>query len=439
MYVGSLGGKSEKARKQLNAAGIGFLAMVAEIKIFINQPFTPGRILLGFTGIIAFRTFLEVFSRKHSLFLYDDFYRMVMYYLHPYLSWLCLFAAIALLIAVFIQLRYRESVLFTLLFSPVILIVPLIDTVLGGGRAGAVKYGENFGAFLYEFTHLFDPFAPIAMVTTGVRVEVFLVVTGCLAFGLFVFKRGILHSSALALSIYTVIFMFGYLPAIYTMIGWGPDTVESLAVTGILFEQVLFFFYLFPVVVIAALTAILLARKKCGFRLSVLSIPVTGCISIVLFCTGFFYTAGWLDLVDRISNPGDLLKLAAAVLSLYLLFLSEELHTGNHAREAGPVLLTLSAVFGAASSAAFVLFWLLLASILFLYGHSPFELGKIPVIRHLGEALIAVAALLAGDSLILPYGPWRPFEGRAMLFLLIFLTVAAISVGVRRWKARSAA
>src|SRR5689334_22576514 len=118
--------------------------MGAEIKKFMNQRLTPGRILLSFTSIIAIRTFLEIFSRKRSLFLYDDFQRVVVYYLHPYVSWLTLFAAIALLIAFFMKLRYREGVLFTLLFSPVILIVPLIDSILGRGCAAAVKYGETF-------------------------------------------------------------------------------------------------------------------------------------------------------------------------------------------------------------------------------------------------------------------------------------------------------
>jgi hypothetical protein len=411
--------------------------MVTAINKFLNQPLTPGRILLGFTGIIVFRTFLEVFSRKRSLFLYDDFYRVVIYYLHPYLSWLALFASIALLITFFMGLRYREGVLFTLLFSPLILIVPLFDTILGKGLAGTVKYGENFDAFWHEFTHLFDPFASIAMVTTGVRVEVFLVVIGCLFFGLFVFKRGILRSFTLALSIYTVIFLFGYLPAIYTLCGWGPATIESLAATGILFEQALFFLYLIPVAGIAVLTGTLLIREKGGLKHSIFLIPVTGFISLALVVFGFFYTAGWLELTDRISNPGDLFKLGTAVLSLYLLFLAEKLHTDNRAQEAGPVLLTLSALFGGAAAAGFIPFWLLIASAIFLYGHPPFELRRIPVIRHLGEPLISVAALLAGASLILPYGSWRPFDGKGTMFLLLFLAVAAVSIGVRHRKLRS--
>ncbi len=411
--------------------------MMTAINKFLNQPLTPGRILLGFTGIIAFRTFLEVFSRKHSLFLWNDFYRVVIYYLHPYLSWLAMFAAIALMIAFFLGLRYRESVLFTLLFSPLILIVPLLDTILGKGFAGAVKYGENFDAFGHEFMHLFDPFASIAMVTTGVRVEVFLVVTGCLFFGLFVFKKGILRSFTLALSIYIVIFIFGYLPAIFTLCGWGPDTIESLAATGILFEQALFFLYLIPVAGIAVLTGTFLIREKGGLQPSGLLIPATGFISLALAVCGFFYTAGWLELTERIINPGDLFKLGAAVLSLYLLYLAEKLRTGNRAKEAGPVLLTLSAVFGGASAAGFIPFWLLITSVIFLYGHSPFELRRIPVIRHLGEPLISVAALLAGASLILPYGPWRPFEGHGTMFLLLFLAVAAVSIGVRQRQLRS--
>jgi hypothetical protein len=411
--------------------------MVVEITKFMNQPLTPGRILLGFTGIIAFRSFLEVFSRKHSLFLWNDFYRVVAYYLHPYLSWLSLFAAIALLIAFFMGLRYREGVLFTLLFSPLILIVPLIDTILGKGLAGTVKYGENFDAFLHEFTHLFDPCASIVMVTTGVRVEVFLVVIGCLFFGLFVFKKGFLRSFALALAIYTVIFLFGYLPAIYALCGWGPAMIESLAVTGVLFEQALFFLYLIPVAVIALLTGAFLIRKKGGFKPSGLLIPATGFISLALAVCGFFHTAVWLELTARISNPGDLFKLGAAVLSLYLLFLAERLRSCNRAQEAWPVLLTLSALFGGAASAGFVPFWLFIASVIFLFGHSPFELRRIPVIRHLGEPLISVAALLAGASLILPYGPLRPFDGKGTMFLLLFLAVAALSIGVRHRQLRS--
>jgi len=410
--------------------------MPIEIRKFMNQPLTPGRILLGFTSIIAVRTFLEVFSRKRSLFLYDDFHRMVMYYLHPYLSWLCLFAVIALLIAFFMELPCRESVLFTLLFSPVILIVPLIDTILGSGRAGAVTYGENFDAFLHDFIHLFDPFAPISMVTAGVRVEVFLVVAGSLLFGLHLFRRGILRSLCLALSIYATIFMFGYLPAIYALSGWSPDSIQSHATTGVLFEQALFFLYFIPVAVTAVLAGALLAREKGGFRLSVLFIPAMGYAPLGLAVYGFFHTARWLELADRIVNPGDLCKPGAAILSLYLLFLAERPHAGNHAKEAGPVLLTLSALFGIAAAAAFVPFWLLIASVIFLFGHPPFELRRIPVIRHLGEPLISVAALLAGTSLVLPYGPWRPFDGKGMMFLLLFLAVAAVSIGVRHKKLR---
>lgn len=411
--------------------------MLVKINKFKNRELEPWTILLSFTCIIAFRTFLEVFSRKHSLFLWDDFYRVVMYYLHPYLSWLALFAAIALLITFFMGLRYREGVLFTLLFSPLILIVPLLDTILGKGFAGAVKYGENFDAFGYEFTHLFDPFASIAMVTTGVRVEVFLVVTGCLFFGLFFFKKGILRSFALAFSIYMVIFIFGYLPAIYALGGWGPETMESMAATGILFEQALFFLYLIPVAGIAVLTGALLIREKGGFQPSCLLIPATGFISLALAVCGFFSTACWLEITDRIINPGDLFKLGAAVLSLYLLYLAERLRTANRTQEAGPVLLTLSVLFGGAAAAGFIPFWLMIASVIFLYGHPPFELRRIPVIRHLGEPLISVAALLAGASLILPYGPWRPFAGQGIMLLLLFIAVAAVSIGVRHRQLRS--
>ena len=119
--------------------------------------------------------------------------------------------------------------------------------------------------------------------------------------------------------------------AIYGLIGWSPGEAESLSATGLVFPQVLLLFYLLPFVVIAGLTCLVLAREKDGFRASLLLIPVQGVFTVALAAGGFFFTAFVLEPAAGIMNFGDLCKIGAAVLSLYLLFLDGTLRAGGRA------------------------------------------------------------------------------------------------------------
>jgi len=97
----------------------------------------------------------------------------------------------------FLGLGYRASTLFTLLFFPIILTVPVIDFAATGGAGGRIVYATDPSLFPEYFLGMLNPLVPLPLVTPGVRCEILAVTAGSFLAALFLFRRGILRSALL--------------------------------------------------------------------------------------------------------------------------------------------------------------------------------------------------------------------------------------------------
>jgi len=106
---------------------------------FLAQRISPAAIFLNLAVIILLRMFLEeLLDDGHRFFQPWDSYNDLNYYLHMFASWVCIFLSLTLPVRAFLGLGYRASTLFTLLFFPIILTVPVIDFAATGGAGGRI-------------------------------------------------------------------------------------------------------------------------------------------------------------------------------------------------------------------------------------------------------------------------------------------------------------
>ena len=113
----------------------------ALVSRFIEKETHLDSVFKTLTFIIIIRVFLEMLlERRHSLRFSPDYYVNLIGYIHMYVFWLCVFSAIIILAVAILRLKYMEALRLVLLFSPLILIPPIIDFVSTRGEGGLI-YG----------------------------------------------------------------------------------------------------------------------------------------------------------------------------------------------------------------------------------------------------------------------------------------------------------
>jgi hypothetical protein len=148
-------------------------------------------IFITLTCIIIIRTFFEMLlGGGHSLQFNPDFYINIVAYTHIYLSWLCVFLTAGILLTLFLKLKYIDSLKLILLFSPLIVMVPLFDFVFIKGTGGQILYSFKLDTFLYTYLNGFNPFADISTGTRGARIEVLIAFLGSFYISYYVFGTG---------------------------------------------------------------------------------------------------------------------------------------------------------------------------------------------------------------------------------------------------------
>lgn len=316
--------------KTLNALCKGFLLKLKNL-ITLNslilssiEKKTPiDSIFKTLTFIIIARTFFELLlEKRHSFKYYPDFYANIVSYIHIYLFWLCLFFTVAILITIFLKLQFVKSMKLALIFFPIILIPPFADFVLTRGEGSFLMYSFEIATFPYSYLNCFNPFAKIETVTAGVRLEIAIAFLGSFYISFCVFKKGILRSLFLAVCIYTVILLYGYLPALYKVSGMDFYALSGKSVSGITLPQKFLFMYLLPVILISWVTIYLLFKENRENLKSIFSFfyPSRLLFYILLLAFGFIFAANQSHAYPAILNIEDILKLLLAVISIKLLF-----------------------------------------------------------------------------------------------------------------------
>lgn len=404
------------------------------------------------TFIIIIRTFFEILlGNKHSFEFNPDFYINIIAYIHIYISWLCLFLTISLLIKLFLKMKFSEALKIVLIFSPLILIPPLADFIFTKGAGGMILYSFEIDTFFYNYLNLFNPLAKISVVTPGVRIEILAAFLGSFYISFYFFKAGLLKSILLAMSIYTAIFFYGYLPAIYKTIGIDFYVLSGKAVTELTRSHKFFYMYLAPtVLILLSILIVLYKENKENFKTAISFLyPSRLFFYILLLVFGFIFVSNESGLYPQILNLEDSLKIFSSAISILFLFAHAKILNDIHdieidrvsnterplikntlsaesANQIKNILIIPSFLYALAAEISFIFYWFFIWAASHLYSATPFRLRRYYPLGHITLSLIGISVFLAGGSLVNSYEAYSALQKKEIL-LYIFLAFFLLS------------
>lgn len=411
----------------------------------LEQDMPVDAIFKTLTAIIIIRTVMEkLLSTGHKL-LFDpiNFYNCLVGDLHMYFSWVCIFLSMSIPVAVFLGVRFRDALKLTLVGFCVTLFVPLVDYAITGGVGDEIRYFRNFDTFLYNYVNLFNPLAAMKGVTAGVRIEVATVFLGSFFFSWFGFRRGIVRSLLLAFSLYTIVYLYGYILPLHHLVGIDLTTMAARSTTSIDGTQALFFAYLVPFFLCLAGAAAILALREGSGRI-ILSIlyPSRLFFYLLLLCFGLLFTAHQIGNYPKILNTPDMLKLICAAFSISLLFiyakfindisdlaidrisnrkrpLVEGLLGNDDACRLSAVAMAISLVLAIPVERDFFYFWTFIWGLSYVYSTPPFRLRRFWPLNNLILAAIGTAVFLAGASIVRPDDFYSAFNDKEIIAYIL--------------------
>ncbi len=388
-------------------------------------------ILWAFTCIVTIRTAMDaVLERGHRLSAELDAYTTVVMYLHAYLSWVCLFASMLLVVRVVLGETLGRSARLALLMSPVTLLVPVVDFIVTAGRGDMVLYSYSWKTLAYDLLNLFLPWKHIEMVGAGPRVEIAIVTASAVvATGWLMGRderpwRRWLRGVALGASIYAVVFVFGYLPAIYASMGrvLPRSSLDASAAQGA------FSMYLVPVIALGAGLAAAGWREDRRLTRAVLGAFYPSRVVLYLYMLGFGFVLTAVDggKLASLRDAGTLWRLGCAAVSICLLFaaakLDNDLHdqaidrvsnpdrplvsgamTEAQARSWRRAFVLLSLLFGVSVDRGFLWLWLVLWTASSVYSAPPWRARRVYPLGHVVIATIAITTFFAGGMVVESY------------------------------------
>lgn len=190
--------------------------MLTKLKSYLEGiETTPTSWLLGMSGILMVRFFIEAFSSPTSSgFLGSDASTLIHYYLF--------FLTVAVVFMIFIKLVLpswkKIAPQFVSLAFIVVLVAPIIDWVVSGGKGLTMTYLFNSPKeMIFSFLTFFGSDFSTG-ITFGLRIEmaVILLFVGAIVYST---KRSIFKSIISVFYIYVLIFVFLSLPGVINLLG----------------------------------------------------------------------------------------------------------------------------------------------------------------------------------------------------------------------------
>lgn len=371
-----------------------------------------------FLSIVIIRTCFEfLLEPSQSVTLFDSLYYSLIDYIHIFLSWLSLFFWIVLWLKLIYKRNIFKIINIVLIAFPIICIVPIIDYIFYSGIEISYKY--NFTSFLSTYINLFNPFYIVPHISTGVRIEVALVLIMAILYGL-IQKQSFLKIFLATIGIYTIIFFFGYLPAVYIffleidfftilsnslLIEKSHMHLHAMMYISLLFLQVGLFLLLLPKNVIQSLIyivrferlmiyiGIFLFSVTIGLKQSFVGVEIfnfydinkilTAMLSIIF---AFMYSTVINDISDEkadcISNPKRVLvqKLLSKISFTQL----------------GNIFLFFSIIFAMLVNQHFIFLIIAILALSYIYSNPPFHLKRFFLLSHLTLTLIVGLIVVLG-------------------------------------------
>lgn len=413
----------------------------------LEQDMPVAAVFKTLTAVIVIRTIIEkLLSAGHTL-LYDpaEHYGCLVGDLQMYFSWVVIFLAMSIPVAFFLQVGYRDALKLTLVGFCIIICVPLIDYIATWGKGDEIRYFRNFDSFFYNYVNLFNPFVAMKGVTLGVRLEVLTLFCGSFLFAWRGFGRGILRSLLLALTLYTIVYFFGYIIPIHRLAGLDPSSTWRQSATHVDAVQILFFFYLAPFILCLAGIALVIRHqaKAAGRAVVEFLYPSRLLFYLWLLLFGFLFTAQQTGALPKILNPAELLKLLCAACSITLLFVYAKIINDIHdlaidrisnsrrplvvgvigedeAAGLATFTLALSGVLAIPVERDFFYLWLFIWGLSYLYSTPPFRLRRFWPVGHVVLALVGIGVFMAGACIARPNDFYMVWKDKAVLAYLMF-------------------
>lgn len=412
-----------------------------------QQPLSPGSFFAALLAVIVVRTWLELLLEPSAAISYfPEFYPSLVDYLHVIFSWLTLFVAVALWLSVSLKIDFGFVSRATLLAFPVICIVPLIDYVFPSGIS--ISYSHTFDSFWHTWRALFNPLESIAQISPGVRVEVALVLLFIASYGLLM-QRPLWRLLLAVFGVYQIIFLFGYLPAVYSqLMGVAFSELVDAAMLPVRSSTHLYALMYLPLAAILVVMALFCLKKQWRYscwqlvRLERLSIYV-GLLAFAILLAAINALAG-----AELINLYDLLRMLAACLSISVLFVfstavndladvtadrisnpQRPLVTGALTASAMTQLAVIALLFGLALALLvnehFFFVAIALAAFSYLYSAPPFRLKRFLGLAHAALMLIAGSVVVAGYVVIEANLAFRKMDLPLLYSILLFFFVAS--------------
>lgn len=409
-------------------------------------PVTPAQAVLTFLAIVLLRYGLEsLLEARHVLALHLDLRPGLTDFLHVLVSWAVLYGLLAFGLAVFSGRGLARANRMALACFPLIWLPPLFDFAFG--YSGEIVYQHDFSLFAASFVGLFNPTVTVAYVTPGVRVEVACaVILAALYCGLA--RRSPVRAALAGLWTYGVVFLLGFLPAIWFFLLGGDQSVwlgrSVLRVTG---AEAPLLWYL-PLAVV--LFPLWLRASHRGLWAAFLASLRPSRLAVYLaICALAFHAATRVGLVgwDWL-NPYDLGEVLLLNLALLLAFVAMTILNDLYDQEidavsnrgrplpAGSVSAGDFAVLGGVC--AVLALWLavvvdevavyplaMIFALGYLYSAPPLRLRRFVGVAHLLLAGIAVCVYLYGASPILGNLAFQQINKTALLALALLFFFGA--------------
>lgn len=412
-----------------------------------QQPLSPGGFFAALLAVIVVRTWLELLLEPSaSISYFPEFYLSLVDYLHVVFSWITLFIAIALWLCLSLKIDLGLVSRATLMAFPVIWVVPLIDFIFPSGIS--ISYSHTFDSFGHTWLSLFNPNESIAKISPGVRVEIALVLLFIASYGLSM-QRSLWRLLLAMFGVYHIIFLFGYLPAVYSqLLGVTFSELVDASMLPVRSGTHLYALMYLPLGMLVTALAFLNIKTRwryCCWQLVRLE-RLTIYVGILLFAILLSATKALAG--AELLNVYDVLRMLAACLSISLLFVfstaindladiagdrisnpKRPLITGAVTAPDMSQLAIIALLLGLAMALLvnehFFFVAIALAAFSYLYSAAPFRLKRFLGLAHATLALIAGSVMVAGYTVIEANLAFQKMDLPLLYSLLLFFFVAS--------------
>ncbi len=413
-----------------------FFAIIKRKDISLNNWF------FSFFSIVFIRTFLEyICEYTHRLTPSGNFYHNIVDLAHISLSWLCVYLSVTVVLNLFDRSTFVETAKVVLCFFPVIIIVPLLDYFVF--QSGKILYEGSFDNFWYKFIYLFDFMKDMPNITNGVRVELFFVTCSVFTY-IYVIRKNIFLSLLSSFFVYSIIFFYGYLPAVINKI-FHTDYMQIVHDSILPMQSIgnLNFYSYIPIFFILVIYIMFKIDKKYrymildSFRVERLS------IYLGLFLFGFIAGVKHSMIENDFYNIYDILKVSMATTSLIFSFVYaallnniydikiDRLSNTTRAlikykiplhiyREYKNMTLFFALFFALGVNGQFWIIIVFLLSLSYIYSAYPFRIKRFFIISNLLLTLIALFVFLLGFSVVEGNGSFLNVDHKYLQIIFLF-------------------